>query len=136
MVTVVDAHNFFCEFETGAFLKDRFAKEDVPAEDQRTISNLFADQLEFATVIIINKIDLVDSKVLKRVRGIVRSFNPTAELMEAINAKIDIQKIVNTGKFDYEQAQLMPGWLESLQEMIEVDVSGKIRKAPKPETLE
>lgn len=48
MVTMVDAFNFFSEFETGALLIDRFAKEDVPEEDQRTISDLFIDQLEFA----------------------------------------------------------------------------------------
>lgn len=136
MVTVVDAHNFFCEFETGAFLKDRFAKEDVPAEDERTISNLFADQLEFANVIIINKVDLVDEEVLRRVKGIVRTFNPKADLIEAVRGKIDVQKIVNTKRFDYEEAKLSPGWLKSLQEMIEVDVKGVKRMAPMPETLE
>lgn len=136
MVTVVDAHNFFCEFETGAFLKDRFAQEDVPEQDERTISNLFADQLEFANVIIINKTDLVTSDVLKRVKGIVRTFNPSAELLESVNANIDVRNIVNTGKFDYETAKTSPGWLKSLQEMIEVDVAGKKRMAPVPETLE
>ena len=136
MVTVVDAHNFFCEFETGAFLKDRFAKEDVPEEDERTISNLFADQLEFANVIIINKVDLVDADVLRRVKGIVRTFNPKADLIEATRGRIDVQKIVNTKAFDYEEAKLNPGWLKSLQEMIEVDVKGAKRMAPIPETLE
>ena len=81
-------------------------------------------------------LDLVDAETLKRVKGIVRSFNPTAELIEATNSRIDVQKIVNTGKFDYENAKLMPGWLKSLQEMIEVDVAGQKRMAPLPETLE
>ena len=136
MVTVVDAHNFFHEFETGAHLKDRFASEDVPEGDERTISNLFADQLEFVNVIIINKVDLVDKNVLRRVNGIVQTINPKAKIIEATRCQIKVQEIVNTGRFDYEEAKLSPGWLKSLQDMIEVDVDGKRRMAPIPETLE
>lgn len=136
MVTVVDAHNFFNEFQTGASLKDRYASDDVPEEDQRKISDLFVDQLEFANVIIINKTDLVNTDVLNRVKGIARSFNPTAELLEAAHAQIDVREIVDTGKFDYEAAKLSPGWLKSLEEMKEVNLNGRMVMAPKPETLE
>lgn len=48
MVTVVDAFNFFNETNTDSLLIDRFAREDVPEGDKRTIPDLFIDQTEFA----------------------------------------------------------------------------------------
>lgn len=124
------------ELETGSFLKERFAPEDVPEDDQRTISDLFADQLEFANVIIINKLDLVTEEEERRVVALVKTFNPHAEILEATKAKVDVKKLINTGKFDFEEAQTNPGWLRSLQEMSRVEVGGKVMLAPVPETLE
>lgn len=124
------------ELETGSFLKERFAPEDVPEDDQRTISDLFADQLEFANVIIINKLDLVTEDEKRRVIALVKAFNPHAEILEATKARVDVRELVNTGKFDFEEAQTNPGWLRSLQEMSRVEVDGKMRLAPVPETLE
>ncbi|KAF2703420.1 cobalamin synthesis protein [Pleomassaria siparia CBS 279.74] len=135
MVTVVDAFRFFSEFDTAEFLQDRFGKE-VPEEDQRTISDLFADQIEFANVIVINKIDVVDKHTLGRVRAYVRALNPGAKLIEAKYSRVDIKEMLNTGKFNFAEAIASPGWLKSLHEMTVMDVHGKKRVAPKPETLE
>ena len=52
MATVMDAFRFFSEFETAEFFQDRFGKDEVPEEDQCTISDLFARQIEFANVVI------------------------------------------------------------------------------------
>ncbi|KAF2448408.1 cobalamin synthesis protein [Karstenula rhodostoma CBS 690.94] len=136
MVTVVDAFRFFAEFDTAEFLQDRFGKDDVPEEDQRTISDLFADQLEFANVVIVNKVDMVDRKTLGRVRAYVKTLNPTAKVLEARYSKVDVKEMLNTGRFDFAEAVASPGWLRSLHEMTVMDVHGKKRVAPKPETLE
>lgn len=136
MVTVVDAFRFFSEFDTAEFLQDRFGKEDVPEEDQRTISDLFADQLEFANVIIVNKVDMVDRRTLGRVRAYIKTLNPTAKIIESRYSKVDVKEMLNTGKFDFAEAITSPGWLRSLHEMTVMDVHGKKRVAPKPETLE
>lgn len=136
MVTVVDAFRFFSEFDTAEFLSDRFAKEDVPEEDQRTISDLFADQIEFANVIIINKVDMVDRKTLGRVRAYIKALNPGAKIIESRYSKVDVKEMLNTGKFNFAEAIASPGWLQSLHEMTVMDVQGKKRVAPKPETLE
>lgn len=136
MVTVVDAFRFFSEFDTAEFLQDRFAKEEVPEEDQRTISDLFADQIEFANVIIINKVDIVDNQTLGRVRAYVKALNPTAKTIETKYSKVDVGQMLNTGSFDFAEAITSPGWLKSLHEMTVMDVKGKKRVAPKPETLE
>ena len=136
MVTVVDAFRFFSEFDTAEFLQDRFGKEDVPEEDQRTISDLFADQLEFANVVIVNKVDMVDRRTLGRVRAYIKTLNPTAKIIESRYSKVDVKEMLNTGIFDFAEAIASPGWLRSLHEMTVMDVHGKKRVAPKPETLE
>jgi G3E family GTPase len=135
-VTVVDAYRFFSEFDTAEFLQDRFGKEEVPDEDQRTISDLFADQIEFANVIIVNKVDRVDAKTLGRVNAYVKTLNPTAKIIKATYSKVDVRTMLNTGMFDFAEAIASPGWLKSLHEMTVMDVHGRKRVAPKPETLE
>jgi len=136
MVTVVDAFRFFSEFDTAEFLQDRFGKAEVPDEDQRTISDLFADQIEFANVIIVNKVDRVDAKTLGRVKAYVKTLNPTAKVIETKYSKVDVQMMLNTGVFKFDEAIASPGWLRSLHEMTVMDVQGRKRVAPKPETLE
>ena len=123
-------------FDTAEFLQDRFGREEVPDEDQRTISDLFADQLEFANVIIVNKIDAVDKRTLGRVKAYVKTLNPTAKIIESKFSKVDVGEMLNTGRFDFAEAVTSPGWLRSLHEMTVMDVQGKKRVAPKPETLE
>ena len=136
MVTVVDAFRFFSEFDTAEFLQDRFGKDDVPEEDQRTISDLFADQLEFANVVIVNKVDMVDRKTVGRVRAYIKTLNPTAKIIECKYSKVNVKEMLNTGRFNFAEAITSPGWLRSLHEMTVMDVHGKKRVAPKPETLE
>lgn len=136
MVTVVDAFRFFSEFDTAEFLQDRFGKDEVPDEDQRTISDLFADQIEFANVIIVNKIDRADTRTRGRVKAYIKSLNPTAKIIESKYSKVDVGEMLNTGVFNFGEAVASVGWLKSLHEMMVIDVHGKKRVAPKPETLE
>ncbi|KAF2086866.1 cobW-domain-containing protein [Saccharata proteae CBS 121410] len=136
MVTVIDAFRFFAEFNTGEFLTDRYSRDEVPEEDERTISDLMADQIEFANVIIVNKIDMVDRATRDSVRKMVETLNPEAEIVETKQARLDVKKIVGTSTFDMEKARLMPGWLRSLHEMSIMDHHGRKVVAPKPESLE
>ena len=102
----------------------------------RTVSDLFADQIEFANVIIINKIDLVDQATRDRVMSYVKALNPKAKIIEAERAKVDVKEIINTGSFDIEEAHFAAGWMQSVHDMDIIDVNGKKKLAPKPETLE
>ncbi|KAF2022961.1 cobW-domain-containing protein [Setomelanomma holmii] len=135
-VTVVDAFRFFSEFDTAEFLQDRFGNEEVPDEDQRTISDLLADQIEFANVIIVNKIDRVDAKMLHRVKAYAKTLNPTARIIEARYSKVDVHTMLSSGLFNFGDAIASLGWLKSLHEMTVMDVHGKKRMAQKPETLD
>ncbi len=118
-VTVVDAVNLFNDYNTTDFLVDRHKDDhDVPEEDDRNISDLQTDQLEFADVILINKCDLVSAEEVDRIRSFVRLLNPNAKIIPTTRSRIDLKEILNTNLFSYEKAALGAGWLKSLNEEI------------------
>ena len=131
-VTVVDCINFFSTFETGDFLSDRYGDE-IGEGDERTITNLMVDQIEFSNVILLNKTDMVSKSIMAKIEAIIKKLNPVAKLIKTQYSRIDVKEIVNTGLFDFEQAVTNAGWLQSLREMT-VQPNGK--KAPKPESEE
>ena len=112
MVTVVDAFNFFKDFGSSEKLVDRDLT-DIEG-DYRTIVNLLTDQIEFANVIILNKTDLVDQNTLGVLRGMLHKLNPKAEVIESSFSKVSPSKILNTGLFDFEEAEQNAGWIEEL----------------------
>jgi G3E family GTPase len=109
------------------------AKKRCPT---KIISDLFADQIEFANVVVVNKVDRTDARTLGRVKSYIKTLNPTARIIEAKYSKVDVREMLNTGVFNFAEAVTSPGWLKSLHEMTVMDVQGKKRLAPKPETLE
>ncbi|KAI1109380.1 P-loop containing nucleoside triphosphate hydrolase protein [Nemania sp. NC0429] len=115
-VTIVDAVNFMQDFATADMLKDR--QTDVPEEDDRNISDLQVDQVEFADVIVINKCDLVPKEDINRIKGAVQSLNPGAKVITAVKSSFELQAILDTHMFSYEKAALSAGWLRSLTEEI------------------
>ncbi|MFL2596654.1 MAG: GTP-binding protein [Flavobacteriaceae bacterium] len=112
MVTVVDAFNFFKDFGSSEKLVDRDLTNIEG--DYRTIVNLLTDQIEFANVIILNKTDLVDQNTLGVLRGMLYKLNPKAEVIESSFSKVSPSKILNTGLFDFEEAEQNAGWIEEL----------------------
>lgn len=133
-VTVVDAFNFFANFNTADFLSDRY--QDVDAQDERNITDLMIDQIEFSNVIVVNKCDMVTKDTCNRIERVIQKLNPTAKVLMTTQAKIDLKEILNTKMFDFEQASLGAGWLRSLFELTTREVNGKMKKVPKPETEE
>ncbi|MBW0477775.1 hypothetical protein O181_017490 [Austropuccinia psidii MF-1] len=117
-VTVVDVVNVFNDFETPDFLVDRNDAKNVPEEDDRNISDLLVDQLEFAQVIIMNKIDLVSAAELNKVKSLIKQLNPTAKLLTSKYSRIDLREILDTKMFDYTKAATSMGWLRSLNEVV------------------
>lgn len=119
MVTVVDALNIFSNFETADFLSDRQEPgTQVTEEDERNISDLMVDQLEFSDVIIINKIDLVSKKDLEKTKSLIRTLNPDCTILTSIRSQVDLTHILNTRKFSFEKSMMSMGWLKSLREEI------------------
>jgi G3E family GTPase len=112
MVTVVDAFNFFKDFGSPETLMDR-QLTDMEG-DYRTIVNLLTDQIEFANVIILNKTDLVDKDTLGILKAAIHKLNPGAKIIESSFSKVDPAKILNTGLFNFEEAEQSAGWIEEL----------------------
>lgn len=112
-VSVVDAVNFDATFKTADFLKDRWKTDDP--NDVRTVTELMVDQIEFADVLLLNKIDLVSDEDVERITGVLRRLNPTAEIITTSFSDAPLEKLLNTNKFDFEKAQNAPGWLQELQ---------------------
>lgn len=135
-VSVVDAFNLFHNFNTSEFLSDRYGKDQIIPEDERTITDLMVDQLEFADVIVVNKIDAVDEKTKMRVLGLIKKLNPSAKVLESTYSRIDVKEIINTGRFSFLKAASGSGWLQSLHELSLREIDGKMKMAPKPETEE
>jgi G3E family GTPase len=112
MVTVVDASNFLEHYEAGESLKEKNAA--LGEEDERTISDLFIDQVEFADVLLVNKTDLIDKEQLEELRAILHHLNPGAEIIESQRGRVDLAAILDTRRFDMEKAQASAGWLREL----------------------
>ena len=114
MVTVVDALNFLKDYESIDNLKERGTA--VGEEDERTIVDLLVDQVEFANVILINKVDLVTKEDRRRIRAMIGALNPKAKVYETTNSEIDLNRVMGTGLFDLAAAEETDGWLDSLVE--------------------
>ncbi|KAI1372632.1 putative cobalamin synthesis protein [Hypoxylon crocopeplum] len=115
-VTLVDAVNFMQDFATADFLVDR--QTDVPEEDDRNISDLQVDQVEFADVVVVNKCDLVSKEEVHRIEGVVGKLNPGAKVVSTVKSRLNLTDILDTWLFSYEKAALSAGWLKSLNEEI------------------
>lgn len=124
LVTMIDAANFLSEMGSQDALRDR--EMELNENDERNVVDLLVDQVEFANVIIINKIDLVPEDHVTALENIVRKLNPTAKILYADHAKVPLGEILNTGSFDIGQAEAMQGWMEQPrgQETSEVDEYG------------
>ena len=115
-LTIVDAANMLSDFSTTDFLIDRYNKETVPEEDDRNISDLMVDQIEFANVVIVNKCDMVSPDEVKRIRAIITQLNPDARIITTAHCDVELSEILNTHMFSYEKAATSAGWLKSLNE--------------------
>jgi len=113
MVTVIDAFNFLNDFSSAEYLSTR-SLTNIEGDD-RTIVNLLTDQVEFANVIVINKIDLVTQDQLEELRSILHKLNPEAHIICTTESKIEFEDVINTGLFDYEKAEASAGWIKELE---------------------
>ncbi len=110
LVTVVDGSKFLSELDSILSLRER-GWHTTP-EDQRTISHLLCDQVEFANVIVINKCDLISVGEKGRVESVIRQMNPSAKLIESVHSKIALEYVLGTGLFSLSEAEKHDGWLK------------------------
>jgi len=135
MVTVIDCHNFWKDLKSIQLLKER--GEAAGPSDERTIVDLLLDQVEFANVIVLNKIDLMESKQVDEIAALITRLNPGAKIVRSNFSNVSLDLILNTKLFDYNTASTSPGWLKELRgehipETIEYGISSFVYRARKP----
>lgn len=112
MVTVVDAANLLQDYGSTDFLKDR--GESLGDEDDRALVDLLVDQIEFADVVVLNKIDAASPDQRDTARKIIQALNPDAKVIETSQSRVDLRDVLDTGLFDYERAHEHPMWFKEL----------------------
>jgi len=112
MVTVVDAVNLLRDYGSHDFLRDR--GETLGADDERTLVNLLVEQIEFADVVILNKVADAAPHQVDAARKIIRSLNADARIIETSHSEVPASAILNTGLFDFEKAHQHPMWAREL----------------------
>ncbi|MEA5162653.1 GTP-binding protein [Cereibacter johrii] len=112
MVTVVDAANLTRDFSAQDFLKDRDAA--VAEEDERSLVQLLTEQIEFADVIVLNKVSSATPEQLASARAILRALNADAAIVETDHGRAPPRAIVGTGRFSFEAAHRHPTWVKEL----------------------
>jgi G3E family GTPase len=112
MVTVVDTAQLLRNYASADFLKDR--GEALGEEDERPLVSLLVDQIEFADVIVLNKLDVARPHEIEAARAIVRALNAGARIIETSEARVSLADILDTGRFSFEAAHQHPTWFKEL----------------------
>ncbi|MCE0463883.1 zinc metallochaperone GTPase ZigA [Pseudomonas uvaldensis] len=113
MVTVVDGVNFLPDYQAAESLATR--GETLGEEDERSITDLLIDQVEFADVILISKIDLIGRHEREELIAILTRLNPQARILPMVMGQVPLEEILDTRRFDFERAAQAPGWLQQLR---------------------
>ena len=113
MVSVIDAYSMWDGFESGAALTD----EDVVADhDDRVPEAVLMDQIEFCDVLVLNKCDLVPDAALDEIEAVLQTLQPRASIVRTEHGALDPSQILETGRFDFDEASQSAGWMHELQE--------------------
>lgn len=113
LVTVVDAANFWQNYASGAELRQ--LNVGAGEDDERDLVDLIVDQIEFANVLVLNKVDLIGSDDLSQMVALLKRLNPGAEIVCSSFGTVPLDRILGTEKFDFEEAAGNPGWLRELR---------------------
>ncbi|MBO6701146.1 MAG: GTP-binding protein [Pseudomonadales bacterium] len=113
MVTVVDAVNFLKDFDEAKYLQE--TGESLGEDDERSVSDLLIEQVEFADVILVSKTDLAEAREIERLTAILRTLNTQAKIVPIANGEVNIDEVLSTGLFSFDKAQQAPGWLKEMR---------------------
>ncbi len=113
MVTVVDAE---------AFLRDWKSQDDLRAraialgeDDERTVADLLVEQVEFANVLVLSKVDKISFEDEQHLRAMLRYLNSAARIVRADHGQLGLHHVLGTGLFDFDEAAAAPGWMRQMR---------------------
>ena len=113
MVTVVDAVNFLNDYDEAKYLQD--TGESLGEDDERSVTDLLIEQVEFADVILVSKVDLVETSEIERLSAILRTLNTEAKIIPIIKGQVEIDEVLDTRLFSFEKAEQAAGWLKEMR---------------------
>ena len=133
IVAVVDCDRLLTEFNSG---RDLLA-DDIDEDD---IESLLIQQIEFCSTLVLNKVDLVTEEQLKEIKAICRGLQRKAVFVEATNCDVPMEEILNTGRFDFQEAYASAAWLDAMEhpeehedpEVLEYDIATFVYKRRQP----
>lgn len=108
IVTVVDALRLKSEFGCGSSLQE----ENVEEGD---LKKLVIEQIEFCNIVLLNKVSEVTRAEAAEIRAVIRALQPKAEIIDCDYAKVDLDKLVGTGRFDFEDVATSATWVAELE---------------------
>lgn len=112
MVTVVDAANLLKDYSSPAFLRDR--GQSLGEADERTLVDLLVEQIEFADVVVLNKVSAASRDDIESARKIILALNPDARVVEVDFGRVALDQVLDTGLFDFARAEQNPLWFKEL----------------------
>ena len=135
MVTVVDGLRFLADWNSEDDLRTRALALDD--DDERTVADLLVEQIEFADVLVLSKLDLVSEADARRLEAMLRHLNPGARQLRADHGQVPLDAVLDTGLFDFERAARAPGWLAELRgehtpETVEYGITSFVYRARVP----
>lgn len=136
IIAVVDCARMFDEFNGGEDLLE----EDIDDED---LEALLIQQIEFCTTLVLNKCDLVTPEQIGQLKAIVRGLQKDARIVEATQANVDLNELLNTGRFDFEEAYGSAAWIDAMEhpeehedpEALEYDIATFVYERRQPFSL-
>lgn len=108
IVTVVDAMRMQSEFSCG----DGLTRKNIGEDD---IENLLIQQIEFCNIVLLNKVSEVKPEELNRIIDIIKHLQPAAEIIETDFSIVNLEKIINTGMFNYDRVATSAGWIREIE---------------------
>ncbi|MBQ9067293.1 MAG: GTP-binding protein [Clostridia bacterium] len=108
IVTIVDAARFADEFSCGDVLQEEI-------EDDEDLASLLLQQLEFTNTVLLNKVDLVEGDEKDRIRAVIHAISPKAKIVETTYGSVDMAEILDTGRFNFEEACMSAGWIQAIE---------------------
>ena len=137
MVTVVDCANLLRDYGSVDFLRDR--GQTMGPEDERALVDLLVEQIEFADVIVLNKVSTASADDLVATRTIIKALNPVARLIETDFSDVPLDQVLDTGLFSLEAAEQNPLWFKELNgftehipETLEYGIRSFVYRARRP----
>ena len=110
MVTVLDTYGFWKEFDAGETLP-----EQAQPDEDRPLSEVLVESIEFCDVLLVNKVDMVPDDVVEEIETVISELQPRAERVRTTYSEVDPELILGTGRFDFEEVRRSQGWKRHLR---------------------